>query len=45
MKKIGRIGGMSWESTPIYYRLLNRMARERLGGPHSVDLLLRSFDF
>ena len=45
MKKIGLIGGMSWESTAIYYQLLNRIARERLGGLHSVDLLLRSFDF
>ena len=45
MKKIGLIGGMSWESTAIYYKLLNRMARKRLGGLHSVDLLLRSFDF
>ena len=45
MKKIGLIGGMSWESTTIYYQLLNRMARERLGGLHAADLLLRSFDF
>ena len=45
MKKIGLIGGMSWESTTIYYQLLNRIARERLGGLHSADLLLRSFDF
>ena len=45
MKKIGLIGGMSWESTAIYYKLLNRMARKRLGGLHSVDLVLRSFDF
>ena len=44
-KKIGLIGGMSWESTTIYYQLLNRIARERLGGLHSADLLLRSFDF
>ena len=45
MKKIGLIGGMSWESTVVYYQLLNRMARERLGGLHSADLLLWSFDF
>jgi len=45
MKTIGLIGGMSWESTAIYYRLLNRMARERLGGLHSAQLLLWSFDF
>ena len=45
MKTIGLIGGMSWESTVIYYQLLNRMARERLGGLHSAKLLLWSFDF
>lgn len=45
MKTIGLIGGMSWESTIVYYQLLNRMARERLGGLHSAKLLLWSFDF
>ena len=45
MKTIGLIGGMSWESTVTYYQLLNRMARERLGGLHSAQLLLWSFDF
>ncbi len=45
MKKIGLLGGMSWESTAIYYQLLNRLARERLGGLHSADLLLWSFNF
>ncbi len=45
MKTIGLIGGMSWESTVVYYQLLNRMARERLGGLHSAKLLLWSFDF
>ena len=45
MKTIGLIGGMSWESTATYYQLLNRMARERLGGLHSARLLLWSFDF
>jgi len=45
MKTIGLIGGMSWESTAIYYRLLNQMARERLGGLHSAQILLWSFDF
>ncbi len=45
MKKIGLIGGMSWESTAIYYQRLNTLARERLGGLHSADLLLWSFDF
>jgi aspartate racemase len=45
VKTIGLIGGMSWESTVTYYQLLNRMARERLGGLHSAELLLWSFDF
>ena len=45
MKTIGLIGGMSWESTAIYYRHLNEIARERLGGLHSARLLLWSFDF
>jgi len=45
MKTIGLIGGMSWESTAVYYRLLNEMARERLGGLHSAEILLWSFDF
>jgi aspartate racemase len=45
MKTIGLIGGMSWESTAVYYRLLNEIARERLGGLHSAQLLMWSFDF
>ncbi|HEY5290413.1 MAG TPA: aspartate/glutamate racemase family protein [Caulobacteraceae bacterium] len=45
MKKLGLIGGMSWESTAVYYRLLNEMARERLGGHHSAELVLASVDF
>ena len=45
MKTIGLIGGMSWESTVVYYQLLNRGARARLGGLHSAKLLLWSFDF
>lgn len=45
MKTIGLIGGMSWESTAIYYRLMNEIVRERLGGVHSARLLLWSFDF
>lgn len=36
---------MSWESTAVYYRLLNRLARERLGGHHSAPLLIWSVDF
>ncbi len=45
MRTIGLIGGMSWESTATYYRLLNQLARARLGGLHSAELLLWSFDF
>ena len=45
MKRIGLLGGMSWESTAEYYRLLNELVAERLGGLHSADLLLRSVDF
>lgn len=45
MKTLGLIGGMSWESTAIYYRLLKEIVRERLSGLHSAKLLLYSFDF
>jgi aspartate racemase len=45
MKRIGLIGGMSWESTAVYYRLLNELVAERLGSLHSADCLLRSVDF
>lgn len=45
MKTIGLIGGMSWESTLVYYRLLNEGVRARLGALHSADVLLRSLDF
>ncbi|WP_018699259.1 aspartate/glutamate racemase family protein [Amorphus coralli] len=45
MRTIGLIGGMSWESTAVYYRLLNEGVRDRLGGLHSADILLRSVDF
>ena len=45
MRRIGLLGGTSWESTVEYYRLLNEGVRERLGGLHSADLVLRSVDF
>jgi len=45
MKRIGMLGGMSWESTALYYRLANQLVRERLGGLASADLLVRSVDF
>ena len=45
MKRIGLLGGMSWESSAEYYRLVNEATRDRLGGLHSADCLLRSVDF
>jgi aspartate racemase len=45
MKRIGLLGGMSWESTAEYYRFINEAVRDRLGGLHSADCLLRSVDF
>jgi aspartate racemase len=45
MKTIGLIGGMSWESTASYYRLINQAVNTRLGGLHSASLLLHSVDF
>jgi aspartate racemase len=45
VRLLGLLGGMSWQSTAIYYRLLNEGARERLGGAHSARLLLWSLDF
>lgn len=45
MKKIGLIGGMSWESTYPYYKILNETINARLGGLHSADLVMHSVDF
>lgn len=45
MKTIGLIGGMSWESTAEYYRLINQAVQRRLGGWHSARILLHSVDF
>ena len=45
MRRIGLLGGMSWESSAEYYRLINEATRERLGGLHSADCVLRSVDF
>jgi aspartate racemase len=45
MKRIGLLGGMSWESSAEYYRFVNEAIRKRLGGLHSADCLLRSVDF
>ncbi|WP_352339382.1 aspartate/glutamate racemase family protein [Psychrobacter sp. 16-MNA-CIBAN-0192] len=43
-KTLGIIGGMSWESTQSYYRLINQGIKERLGGLHSAELLIHSID-
>lgn len=45
MKTIGLIGGMSWESTIEYYRIINSTVKERLGGYHSAKCILYSVDF
>jgi len=45
MKRLGLLGGMSWESSIEYERTMNQLVRERLGGLASADLLIRSFNF
>ncbi|MGG0707240.1 aspartate/glutamate racemase family protein [Bacillus paramobilis] len=45
MKTIGLIGGMSWESTTEYYRIINEEIKERLGGLHSAKCMINSVDF
>jgi aspartate racemase len=45
MRRIGLLGGMSWESSATYYRMINERVRDVLGGLHSADCLLRSVDF
>ena len=45
MKTIGLIGGMSWESTAHYYRVLNQEVASRLGGLHSAPVIVHSVDF
>ncbi|MET8867311.1 aspartate/glutamate racemase family protein [Nonomuraea sp. NPDC004580] len=45
MRAIGLIGGLSWESTVIYYQIINQRVRERLGGSHSADSLIWSVDY
>jgi aspartate racemase len=45
MKTIGLIGGMSWESSTEYYRLINTLVKERLGGFHSAKCVMVSVDF
>lgn len=45
MRKIGLLGGMSWESSALYYRLINEGVRDRLGGLHSASCVMTSVDF
>ncbi|MCY4018114.1 MAG: aspartate/glutamate racemase family protein [Chloroflexi bacterium] len=45
MKTIGLIGGLSWESSIEYYRIINQETQKRLGGLHSAKCLMHSFDF
>jgi aspartate racemase len=45
LKKIGIIGGMSWESSLEYYRLVNELVKEKLGGYHSAKVIMDSLDF
>jgi aspartate racemase len=45
MRTIGLLGGMSWQSTMIYYRHINELVAERLGGLHSAPLVIASVDF
>ncbi len=45
MRRIGLLGGMSWQSSAEYYRLLNELVRERCGGLHSAECVLLSVDF
>lgn len=45
MKKIGLIGGMSWESTLLYYELINKKVKAKLGGFHSANCVIESVDF
>jgi aspartate racemase len=45
MKVIGLIGGMSWESSAVYYRLLNQRVNDILGGSHSCECIMDSVDF
>lgn len=45
MKMIGLIGGMSWESTALYYRIINEQVKKQLGGLHSARSLMYSVDF
>ena len=45
MKTIGLLGGMSWESTALYYQWINEIVKKRLGGLHSAKIVMVSVDF
>ncbi len=45
MKRIGLIGGMSWKSSQDYYRIINEEVKAQLGGSHSANCIMYSFDF
>jgi len=45
MKKIGLLGGMSWESSLDYYKIINEEIKQKLGGLHSAKIILNSIDF
>jgi len=45
MKTIGLIGGLSWESSAVYYRIINELVRDRLGGTHSAKIIMYSVNF
>ena len=45
MKTIGLIGGLSWESSAVYYRIINELVRDKLGGTHSAKSIMYSVDF
>jgi len=45
MRTMGLLGGMSWESSALYYQLANELVRDRLGGLHSAQCVLYSVDF
>ena len=45
MRRLGLIGGLSWESTRLYYDAINRAVAAKLGGAHSATLIVDSLDF
>ena len=45
MRRLGLLGGMSWQSSALYYSLVNELVAERLGGVHAADLVMVSVDF